>query len=191
MEPASAGMDTAMNALARDDRRYDNVGYFSWAAAQRRGDAVAIIDLSRDLPIEVTYAKFEERLNRCAALLSRLGLRPGDRIAMAIGNRFEFVEIMYGAMRAGIVPVPLNTRLGAETLDYTLRDAGCVAAIVEPAASGAIVGVVEALGLKTKIALDPVPAGWERYESLVAATPPRFDPPALADDHPSFQPYTS
>jgi acyl-CoA synthetase (AMP-forming)/AMP-acid ligase II len=180
-----------MNALARDDRRYDNVGYFSWGAARRRGDAVAIIDLSRDRPIEITYRTFEERLDRCAALLWRLGLRPGDRIAMAVGNRFEFIEIMYGAMRAGVVPVPLNTRLGADTLDYIIRDASCVAAIVEPTTNAHIVEVVNRIGLRVRLSFAPVPGGWLDYERELQATPAEFDPPALGPDHPSFQPYTS
>src|SRR5580704_15258762 len=124
----------AMNELSPGDVRYDNIGYFSWAAAQRRPRATALIDLSRAEPVELSYCKLEERLNRFASLTARLGLKPGDRLAMSVGNRYEFVEIMYGAMRAGVVPVPLNTRLGADTLDYIIRNAGCVAAVVEPAA---------------------------------------------------------
>jgi acyl-CoA synthetase (AMP-forming)/AMP-acid ligase II len=180
-----------MTALASDDRRYDNLGYFSWAAAKRRPDAVAIIDLSRDTPVEVTYREFDERLDRVAALMRRLGIGPGDRLAMAVGNRFEFLEIMYGAMRAGVVPVPLNTRLGADALDYIIRDAGCVAAVVEPAVNTAIVGVIQRIGMRARLAFDPVPPGWLDYERELQATPPSFEPPELSPEHPSFQPYTS
>src|SRR5438045_6221020 len=98
-----------MSVLAPSDHRYDNIGYFSWAPAQRRPDAVAMIDLSRETPLEISYGTLEERLDRFAALIGGLGLRAGDRFAMAVGNRYEFIEVMYGAMRAGIVPVPLNT----------------------------------------------------------------------------------
>src|SRR5713226_5479842 len=173
------------------DRRRDNLGYFFSEAVQRFSEKTALIDLSGAAPREVSYRELDERHDRVAALLTDRGLEPGDRLAMAVGNRFEFVEIMYGAMRAGIVPVPLNTRLGAETLDFTIRNAGCVAAIVEPGANAAMVGVADAAGLPTKIALDPAPAGWDRYETALQSTPPRFDPPALAPEHPSFQPYTS
>ena len=65
--------------------------------------------MSRAEPVELTYGELEERLDRFASLTVRLGLKPGDRLAMLIGNRYQFVEIMYGAMRAGVVPVPLNT----------------------------------------------------------------------------------
>ena len=137
-----------MTDLTPDDIRYDNLGYFSWSAARRRPQATALIDLSRAEPLEITYGRLEERLDRFAALTLRLGLKPGDRLAMSVGNRFEFIEIMYGAMRAGVVPVPLSTRLGADVLEYIVKDAGCVAAVVEPAANPAFAEVVDKLGLR-------------------------------------------
>jgi acyl-CoA synthetase (AMP-forming)/AMP-acid ligase II len=139
----------------------------------------------------VTYRELDERMNRVASLLAARGLAPGSRIAMAIGNRFEFVEILYGAMRAGIVPVPLNTKLGAETLDYILRDAAVEAAFVEPGANRFIEDVVEAVGLETRLSFDPVREGWLDYEAAIGGASPEFAPPELPPGHPSFQPYTS
>ena len=173
------------------DRRHDNIGYFARAAAQARPDDLAIIDLSRSPAAEITYRRFDERLDRFAALTRRLGLAPGDRLAMAVGNRFEFIEAMYGAMRAGVVPVPLNTRLGADGLDYIIKDAACVVALVEPSACPAMVEVADRAGLKVRLGVGGVPAGWRDYEAELTATPAVFDPPALPRDHPSFQPYTS
>ena len=180
-----------MTELSPGDRRYDNIGYFSWAAAKDWPDALAIIDLSRDPPVEITYRRLEERLDRMAALTRRLGLVPGDRLAMAVGNRFEFIEAMYGAMRAGIVPVPLNTRQAPDGLDYIVKDAGCVAALVEPQACPAAVAVMDRAGLHVRLGLGSVPPGWLDYERELMATPAAFDPPSLPGDHPSFQPYTS
>jgi len=180
-----------MTALTPSDRRYDNMGYFSWAAAQRRPDAVAMIDLSRAAPLEIGYGTLEQRLDRFAALITNLGLVPGDRFAMAVGNRYEFIEVMYGAMRAGVVPVPLNTRLGIDSLAYILKDSDCVAAVVEPSTNPALVGFVDALPMRAKLGIGGTPPGWQDYEQALLATPARFDAPALAGDHPSFQPYTS
>jgi long-chain acyl-CoA synthetase len=180
-----------MSALEPSDRRTDNLGYFSWAPAQRTPDAVAMIDLSRDRPLEISYGTLEDRLDRFAALITGLGLVAGDRLAMAVGNRYEFIEVMYGAMRAGIVPVPLNTRLGTDSLAYILKDSACVASVVEPATNPALVGLIDALPMRAKLGMGSVPPGWADYEQCLAATPPRFDPPDLAGSHPSFQPYTS
>jgi acyl-CoA synthetase (AMP-forming)/AMP-acid ligase II len=180
-----------MNDPAPEDPRYNNLGYFCWAAAQRRPDAVAVIDLSGPQPIEIPYGLLDERLDRFAALTARLGLVPGDRLAMAIGNRFEFLEVMFGAMRAGVVPVPLNTKLGADTLAYIFRDSGCVAAVVEPSTSPHIVAVAEQADLRARLALGSVPPGWRDHEAELLASPASFAPPALPENHPSFHPYTS
>jgi acyl-CoA synthetase (AMP-forming)/AMP-acid ligase II len=173
------------------DRSTDNLGYFARAAAIEAPDKVALYDLSAPVPREVTYRELDERHDRFARLVAEAGLKPGDRMAMAIGNRFEFVEVMYGAMRAGVVPVPLNTKLGADTLDYTIRDAGCVAAVIEPSTNANIVDVANGVGLRLKLGIGSVPAGWTDYEAALKATPAAFEPPALPADHPSFQPYTS
>ena len=145
----------------------NNLGYWCQSSVDAYPDRAAIVDLSRDPPREVTYRELDERMNRVASLLTARGIEPGDRIAMAIGNRFEFVEIMYGAMRAGVVPVPLNTKLGADALDYILQDAGVVAAFVEPEANRFIVDVVDALALEHRVAFTSPHDGWSAYEPLL------------------------
>lgn len=172
------------------DPKRDNLGYWCSAPAARDPEKIALYDLSRSPPREMTYRALEERLDRVAAMLTRLGLGLGDRLAMSVGNRVEFVEIMFGAMRAGIVPVPLNTKLAPDTLDYILRDAGCVGAFIEPAANANVAGLAEAANLSVRVSLEPV-ASWRSYEDELAASARDFAPPTLPDDHPAFLPYTS
>jgi len=172
----------------------NNLGYWCAAAVERYPDRVALADRSRDPVREVSYGELDGRMDRVASMLTARGLVPGDRVAMAIGNRFEFVEIMYGAMRAGLVPVPLNTKLGREPLEYIVRDAGAVAAFVEPECNRFVVDVVDALELDHRLSLSPspsLPPGWDAYESLLDVAGPDFEPPEIPDAHPSFQPYTS
>ena len=169
----------------------NNLGYYTNAAATAYPDNIAMVDLSCEPPREVRYGELEERLSRFASLISGLGLKPGDRMAMAVGNRFEFVEIMYGAMRAGVVPVPLNIKLGKDTLAYIVQDAGCRAAVVEPGGNAFITEVVDEAKLPVRLAFDPAPSGWADYENALQGADPAFDPPTIPDDHPSFLPYTS
>jgi len=152
------------------DPRAGNLGYWCSASAARFPDKVALIDLSRDPPRETTYAELERSLDSVAATLSRLGLASGDRLAMSISNRVEFVEIMFGAMRAGIVPVPLNTKLGPDTLRYVIEDSGCAGAAVEPAANGHVADIVDSLGLPVRLMLDATAPGWFGYEDALAAS---------------------
>lgn len=173
------------------DPRQDNLGYWCHRAAAAYPERVALIDLSGAAPRELRYAELEARLDRFAALISAAGLRPGDRMAMAIGNRLEFVEVMFGAMRAGVVPVPLNIKLGADTIAYILENSGSVAAVIDPAVVGHALPALEAAPLRARFALDAPPTGWTDYAPALQAAPARFEPPALTPDHLSFLPYTS
>jgi acyl-CoA synthetase (AMP-forming)/AMP-acid ligase II len=170
---------------------HNNIGYWCSEAVANQPESVAIFDLCQEAPRAVSYAELDQRMNRFAAMLCQEGLRPGDRLAMVVGNRFEFVEVMFGAMRAGIVPVPLNTKLGAEALDYIIRDADCIAAVVEPDCNSFVEGVVERSPITLRYSFAPLSQAWQHYEDALMAAPAEFDPPRLGKDHPSFQPYTS
>lgn len=181
---------TKPNSATEDPRQF-NLGYWSYQATSSHPDKPALIDLFGDRERQTSYRELNTRLDRVAAMLAASGLRPGDRLAMAISNRTEFIEAMFGSMRAGLVPVPLSTRLGRETLDYIIRDAGCRAAIVEPASNADIAPIIETTRLATRLAIDDVPAGWQDFETELSRVSPAFEPPRLAPDHPAFQPYTS
>lgn len=173
------------------DRRAGNLGYWCHDAAVRFARKTAVIDLSGATERSQTYAEMEARLDRVASWTVAAGLRPGDRLAMAIGNRLEFIEVFFGAMRAGVVPVPLNTKIGADTLSFIVENAECRAAVADPEANADLAPAAEALGLPVRVILGAERAGWTGYEDALAAAPASFEPPDLAPDHPSFQPYTS
>jgi acyl-CoA synthetase (AMP-forming)/AMP-acid ligase II len=173
------------------DPRNGNLGYWTSAAAARFPDKVALFDLSRDITRETTYAALEARLDRVASALTQLGLESGDRLAMAVTNRGEFIEVMFGAMRAGVVPVPLNTKLGPETLRYVIEDAGAIAAVVEDSANDHVGGIVEKLSLPVRILIEGPAEGWIGYEDALAASAATFSPKALEPGHLAFLPYTS
>ena len=91
-----------------------------------------------------------------------------------------------------LVPVPLNIKLGADTLAYTVENAGCKAALVDPACNTFITTVCDAADLPVRIALSDTPsAGWMAYEPALLQASAAFEPPLIGPDHPSFQPYTS
>ncbi|HKU70809.1 MAG TPA: AMP-binding protein, partial [Burkholderiales bacterium] len=90
-----------------------------------RSGRPAIIDL-RDpkAPRPVSYKELDDACNAVARGLARAEIQPGDRIGILSLNRVEFVITLLGAMRAGAVPVPINIKLAADTVDYILKDAG-------------------------------------------------------------------
>jgi len=173
-----------------DGRRRANLGYYFQPAARRLPEKVAVIDLWGGRERRVSYATLDARLDRVAALTRALGLAPGTRLFVCVGNRVEFLEIFFGAMRAGVAPVPANPRLGAASLAHILADSGAAAAIVDPAANAHATGVVERAGIAPRLSLAPQ-EGWDDFEAAMAAAPAAFEPPDLPADHPAFLPYTS
>ena len=182
-----------------DPRRDGNLGYWCRRACERFPDRTAMIDLSRTPPRRVSYREMDERMDRVASLLESAGARPGEPVALGVGNRFEFVELMFGIMRRGAVPVPLNYKLGAEALGHVVTDSGCRAAFVDADAAPRAAHAVEDAGIATRWHVGaparadagaPRP-GWQDYEAALSTAPARFDPPALPRRAVAFLPYTS
>ncbi|MDP3161135.1 MAG: benzoate-CoA ligase family protein, partial [Reyranella sp.] len=73
----------------------------------------------------VTYAELAERVNRTGNALLGLGLKPGDRLLMVVKDCPAFFYLFWGAIKAGIVPVPPNTLLRAPDYAYMIEDSGC------------------------------------------------------------------
>tara|TARA_R110000868_G_scaffold4155_6_gene25247 strand:- start:12760 stop:14343 length:1584 start_codon:yes stop_codon:yes gene_type:complete len=80
----------------------------------------------------VTYAELAERVNRCGNALLDAGVRPGERMLMIVKDCPEFVYLFYGAVKAGIVPVPINTLLRAVDYQYMIEDSECAALVYSP-----------------------------------------------------------
>ncbi|OMC33116.1 hypothetical protein A5742_14560 [Mycolicibacterium fortuitum] len=77
------------------------------------------------------FADLDRRAQDVAAGLARLGIDPGDRLAIISPNRAEVVEIYFGAARRGVIQVPLNAYLKDEFLRYQLRDSQPTALVVD------------------------------------------------------------
>ncbi|MEA2800294.1 MAG: benzoate-CoA ligase [Rhodospirillaceae bacterium] len=73
----------------------------------------------------VTYAELAERVNRAGNALLARGLRPGDRVLMVVKDCPTFFYLFWGAIKAGIVPVPPNTLLRAPDYAHMFEDSGC------------------------------------------------------------------
>jgi acyl-CoA synthetase (AMP-forming)/AMP-acid ligase II len=88
-----------------------------------RRDETALIDLGgRQPPKMYTFREIDAAADAVARALAGRGYPAGSRIAIISNNRMEFMAVFLGAMRAGLVAVPLNFKQPAATLDYMLRD---------------------------------------------------------------------
>lgn len=85
----------------------------------------------KDIDHALTNKEFDERTNKLANGLLKRGLRKGDKIAVLMNNRIEFMEIYGAAAKAGLIIVPLNFRLLPKDLYWIVRNAECKMVIVE------------------------------------------------------------
>ena len=99
--------------------------------AAGRGAKVAYIDDTGSC----TYAQLAERVDRAANALHALNIHREERIAIAMLDCADWVAVFLGAIKAGIVPVALNTLLTSADYEYQLRDSRARALFVsEPLA---------------------------------------------------------
>ncbi len=94
----------------------DHVGRHAFAAP----DDVAI----RFQGASITWAALDERIRQVAAGLAARGISKGDRVAILMTNRPEFVETTLGANAVGAIAVPLNFRLAPDEVAYILGHSG-------------------------------------------------------------------
>jgi long-chain acyl-CoA synthetase len=100
-------------------------------AARRTPDKPAL--LYRDAAM--TWAELEGHVAATAAGLAALGLAPGDRVAVALGNTPGFVVSYFGALRGGFVAVPVNTGYTVPEIEHVLGDSGAAVVVGSRAAA--------------------------------------------------------
>ncbi|MFF4700761.1 FadD3 family acyl-CoA ligase [Streptomyces chattanoogensis] len=101
----------------RADLEYGSIPRLVRAAAERYGSQEAVVEGRT----RISYAELGERVTRAAAACIASGVAPGDRVAVWAPNTLDWIVSALGAVTAGAVLVPVNTRFkGAETA-YVLR----------------------------------------------------------------------
>jgi len=89
--------------------------------AEGRADKPAFIEADGKQRT-LTYGALHDHAARFAGALYRHGVRREERIAMIVRDQIEFPVIFWGAMKAGAIPVPLNTLLSADVYGTILAD---------------------------------------------------------------------
>jgi 4-hydroxybenzoate-CoA ligase len=154
-----------------------------------RGDKVAFTDDVRSL----TYAQLQADTRRFANLLRHLGIRREERILLLLMDKVEFPIAFLGAIRAGVVPVPVNTLLTCEQYAYMLEDSRARALFV----SAPLLPVVEPClaamsGLEHIIVVGGAPQSpYLDFTSALAAETAEFDTVATHADETAFWLYSS
>ena len=104
-------------------------------AAATAGDAPALVHGDRRL----TWTELDELVDRAAAGFVSRGLTAGDRVAVQLPNGVDWVVAVMGALRAGLVVVPVNTAYTGPEVEHLITDSGAgllVVAADRPATAG-------------------------------------------------------
>lgn len=114
----------------------------------------------------MTFAELDDRTDRLAAGLARLGVGAGDMVATILPNRIETVEIMLAVAKLGAVQVPLNYYLKGEFLEYQLGDCGARVLVADGPGYEAARDLLGSSEVRHCVHVDEPPAGITAYAEL-------------------------
>jgi benzoate-CoA ligase len=153
-----------------------------------RGAKTAIIDDSGNH----TYAELAERANRFANLVRRLGVQPEQRILLCLQDTIDFPTAFLGAIKAGVVPVAVNTQLTSGEFTFMISDsrarAVVVSASVLPVMSAALAELPEP---RPRLIVSGADTEQKSLARLTAEMPVVADTAATHPDEPCFWLYSS
>src|ERR1700684_460178 len=153
-----------------------------------RGEKLAFTDTVSEL----TYRDLQQQSRRVANMLRRLGVRREERVAMIMLDTVDFPAVFLGAIRAGIVPVPLNTLLTSDQYAYVLADCRARVLFISPAL---LPVVQEMLGrmpdLEHVIVAGKDAHGYKKLSDELSGESDTFATAATHADEPAFWLYSS
>ena len=144
--------------------------FFPDAHAEQDPDRPAYI-LARSGEV-ITYRHLTERSRRVAQLLREAGADRGSAIALMLENHPRFLDLAWGAQRAGLRYTAISPRLTADEVAYMLEDSGSRVLIASAAtAEVAREAAARTPAVTTSISVDGPLEGFESYDELVAGQP--------------------
>jgi 4-hydroxybenzoate-CoA ligase len=153
-----------------------------------RGDKLAFTDTNSEL----TYGQLQKQSRRLANLLRRLGVRREERVAMIMLDTIDFPIVFLGALRAGVVPVPLNTLLTADQYAYVLADCRARVLFISEALLPVVKDIVGRMpDLEHVVVSGKDPHGHKRLSEELAVVSESFATVPTHADEPAFWLYSS
>jgi len=154
-------------------------------------DKMGAKDLSRSL----TFKEWNDRANRLANALLRLGLKPGDRLAAIAYNCVEWMEIYAAAAKAGLTIMPILFRLTPTEYQYICEHGEAKAFIVAKEFVEGVESIRDRLSVPRGNYIffgdEKTPEGYQHYEKLIEKGSPREPGIEVEDEAPWIITYTS
>ncbi|MBZ5696588.1 MAG: benzoate-CoA ligase family protein [Acidobacteriia bacterium] len=138
--------------------------------AEGRGNKVAIRTLDR----EITYAELLQAVNRVGNALTSLGIGRGERILLVAKDCPEFFFVFWGAVKAGIIPVPLNGLAPASDFEFIIKHSKCSAVFYSREFTTTLETALAACSPRPKVVL-PIDDGKESLMDLARNASPDLE----------------
>lgn len=138
---------------------------------------------------ECSYAELADRIDHMAGAWRGLGVAAGERVLLCLLDTRDFPTVFLGAIKAGIVPVPLNTLLTADDYAWILEDSGAKAVFVSAELADRWMGISATCPHIQFVSSEGGP--WSDLESLLRSSSPHTQPADTVRDDTAFWLYTS
>lgn len=156
-----------------------------------RGDNIAFREASGQQR-ELSYGALSNLSGRVATALGRAGITRESRALMLVLDQTEFPEIFWGCIKAGVVPVPLNTLLATLVYEVILKDSRATCLFVSEELWPVVQPAAAASPHLTQIVVigKDTPAGTQNYDDFMQGCGPS-DPVDASPDDTAFWLYSS
>jgi len=153
-----------------------------------QGDRAAI----RFEGVTTTWAALRGRVHALADALARRGVSFGDRVAVIMGNRPEFLETALAVNLLGAIAVPVNFRLAGPEAAYVLDDCGALVIVADPIGLPVAEAALGHAASKPLVVVTGTSRGpFEGYEDLMNEPGESRTPVDVPEDSPALIMYTS
>lgn len=193
-DPCGAGTPGAREIGWRVPARYNASRILFDNLAAGRGDKAAVLCEHRAL----TYGELAGLACRVGNGLAAMGLARGSRVLLLMLDTPEYVAAIFGAMRAGFVPVLVNTLSPADLVAYYVADSGAEAAIAHGSLAHLLAHPDARAGrLRSLVVVsegEPPPlelVDVQRWDAWIAAASPALDETETHPDEMAFWMYSS
>lgn len=173
-----------------------NIGHeccHRWANSSADARRIALFFENETGAREVwTYERLAATANQLANGLTRMGVKPGDRVAVILGQRPETIVAHIAIYSVGAVVLPLSNLFGPEALEQRLKDAESKVAIFDDVSSPNVLGALSRCpALKQLIGIDVNDERVIHWKSLLLRQPSTFKAFSTRSSDPALLLYTS
>ena len=158
--------------------------------SEGRGEKPAFIQ--SETGKSISYAELSDQTGKLACLYDRHGIRREERVAMLVLDTIDFPVIFWGSIKAGVIPIALNTLLAADVYATILDDSRARALFVSKELFPTVEPLLDGHPWLEKVFIvgDDTPEGFLNFRQEIAKCPSR-EPVHASGDETAFWLYSS